>query len=366
MAWNGYNHYARDVTASIVEAQARTIVSSGMQAAGYTYVNLDGGWDLLTRDAQGQLQPDPGKFPDGIAALAAYVHSLGFKFGIYTSVGRTNCMRTAAGSFGHYRRDAETFASWGVDYVKADWCNVPMNEFPGMTPEQVAQKLYRQFGSALQSVGRPMLYSMSTNESSHTSLEAWTWAPGLGNMWRTTADISDSYASMLANFTANAQHYEAAGPGGWNDPDMLEVGNGGMTPTEDRTQFSLWAEMAAPLIAGNDLTTMSAMTRTTLTNPDVIAVDQDRLGRQGHAVASANGQWVLTKPLATGARAVVLFNATDNPAVITTTAARVGLPSAPAYTVDNLWSHTTTTTTGTITADVAPHAAAMFQVTPTQ
>ncbi|MBO0883933.1 MAG: glycoside hydrolase family 27 protein, partial [Mycobacterium sp.] len=219
MGWNGFHYYVRDVTASIVEAQARALVSSGMKAAGYAYVNLDGGWDLLDRDAQGQLQPDPRKFPDGIKPVAAYIHSLGLKFGIYASLGTTNCAQSAAGSWGHYQQDADTFASWGVDFVKVDWCAVPMDQFPGMTAEQVAQTLYGQFGDALRSAGRPMLYSLSTNTA---KLAAWTWAPSVGNMWRTTGDVTDSYATMLGNFRSNATHYGAAGPGGWNDPDMLE------------------------------------------------------------------------------------------------------------------------------------------------
>jgi alpha-galactosidase len=363
MGWNGFNHYSRDVTASIVKAQARALVSSGMQAAGYDYVNLDGGWNLPERDPQGQLQADPSKFPDGIKPLATYVHSLGLKFGIYTSAGTTNCARTAAGSLGHYRRDAATFASWGVDFVKVDWCNVPMDQFPGMTAKQVAQNLYGRFAHAIRSADRPMLYSLSTNKP---YLAAWRWAPRIGNMWRTTRDLHDSYDSMLTNFASNAPHYRAAGPGGWNDPDMLQVGNGGMTGREYRTEFSLWAEMAAPLIAGNDLTRMSAATHATLTNRAVIAVDQDRLGRQGHAVANAHGHWVLTKPLTNGARAVVLFNQTDRRAVLTTTARRVGLRFAPAYRVNNLWRHATRKTAGTIRATVAPHAVAMYRVNPAQ
>jgi alpha-galactosidase len=183
-------------------------------------------------------------------------------------------------------------------------------------------------------------------------------------MWRTGGDNTNSYAGMVANFTRNVQHYRAAQPGGWNNPDMLEVGNGTMTAIENRAEIGLWSEMAAPLIAGNDLTTMSANTRNDLTNPAVIAVDQDPLGRQGHPVTSAGGHWVLTKPLANGSRAVVLFNQTDQPAVITTTARQIGLPSAPKYLVAHLWSHTTTTTTGKITAKVRPHGAGMLQVTP--
>jgi alpha-galactosidase len=284
---------------------------------------------------------------------------LGLKLGIYTSVGTTNCSGTGAGSWGHYQRDADTFASWGVDYVKVDWCAVPLDQFPGMTQEQVAQKLYGEFQQALKSAGRPMLYSLSTNRP---SLAAWTWAPSVGNCWRTTNDISDSYTSVLDNFELNVQHSSAAGPGGWNDPDMLEVGNGGLTQTEERTQFSLWAEMAAPLIAGNDLATMSEGTQDVLTNPGVISVDQDSLGRQGHTVAHANGHWVLTKPLANGDRAVVLFNSTDQPAVLSTTAADVGLPAASGYTITHLWRNLTTETSGAIDATVPARAVAMLRV----
>ena len=360
MGWNGWNHFGRAVTASTVRAQARAMVSSGMKAAGYSYVNLDGGWDLLNRDGEGQLQPDPTKFPNGIAPIAAYVHSLGLKFGIYTSLGPTSCGGTSAGSFEHYQQDAETFASWGVDYIKVDWCRVPLSQFPGMTAKQVAQTLYDKFGSALRSTDRPMLYSLSTNR---IALAAWAWAPAVGNMWRTGRDIRDSYDSMLANFTQNVRHYRAAGPGGWNDPDMLEVGNGGITRAEGRTEFSLWAEMGAPLIAGNDLTTMSGATRKNLINPGVIAVDQDPLGRQGRPVANANGHWVLSKTLTNGARAVVLLNQTDQPSVITTTARQVGLPTASRFRIVHLWQHTMAHTTAKIRASVAPHAVAMLRVT---
>src|SRR5262249_42523765 len=155
---------------------------------------------------------------------AAYVHSLGLKFGIYTTLGTTNCAHTAAGSWGHYQQDTKAFASWGVDFVKVDWCAVPREQFPGMTAAQVARALYGQFGDALRSTGRPMLYSLATNRR---TLAAWTWAPSVGNMWRTTRDIKDNYARMLARFVPNAHHYRAADTGGWNDPDMLEVGNDG-------------------------------------------------------------------------------------------------------------------------------------------
>ncbi|MFD4972088.1 NEW3 domain-containing protein, partial [Streptomyces sp. NPDC058424] len=366
MGWNGFNHYKRDVTASIVKAQARAIVSSGMKDAGYTYVNLDGGWNLLQRNAAGELQPDPSKFPDGIKPVADYVHSLGLKFGIYIGAGYTNCVPTSAGSYGHYEQDAQMFAAWGVDYLKLDWCAVPYENHPDMTREQVDRMLAEQMRDALAATGRPIVYSMSGGRASglwNTS-EVWRWGSAYGNLWRTAGDIGDNYRSMVNCFELTVPHHEYAGPGSWNDPDMLQVGNGGMTATEYRTHFSLWAQMAAPLLAGNDLTTMSPETREILTNREVIAVDQDPLGRQGDPVRRADGQWVLSKPLANGDRSVVLFNDTSSAALITTDAAEVGLPTAPAYTLRDLWQHTTTESAATISALVPPHGVAMFRVAP--
>jgi alpha-galactosidase len=373
MGWNGYNHFSRNVTASIVESEARTIVSSGMKAAGYRYVNLDGGWDLLQRSASGQLQSDPAKFPGGIEPVADYVHSLGLKFGIYASAGPTNCAGTAAGSYGHYQQDARSFAAWGVDYVKFDYCAIPYQDYPHLTQAQAGQLLSTQMGKALAATGRPMVYDVNDSIAETTHAQDWTWAPKVANLWRVMPDIKDTYASMVSQFCgcgnpaatwSDVQLYPYARPGAWNDPDMLEVGNGGMTTTEDRSEFSLWAELASPLLAGNDLSTMSAATRQILTNRAVIAVDQDPLGRQGYPVVSAGDHWVLTKPLANGDRAVLLFNETNTPAVITTSARQAGLPAAPAYVLRDLWRHTATRTSGPISAEVPPHAVVMYRVTP--
>jgi alpha-galactosidase len=357
MGWNGYNHFHRLVTAAIVEAAARALVSSGMAAAGYTYVNLDGGWDLPLRNAHGKLQADPRKFPHGIKPVADYVHSLGLKFGIYTSAGTENCARTSAGSFGHYRQDAATFASWGVDYVKLDWCYIPYRNFRAMTKARVSQMLATQMGDALAASGRPIVYDVNDT----TSDKAWGWAQQLTNMWRTTADIQDTYAGMVRSFLHDVSHYSQARAGHWNDPDMLEVGNGGMTTLEYQSQFSLWSEMAAPLIAGNDLTAMSPATRAILTNTAVITVDQDPLGRQGYPVRSAGGLWVLNKPLANGSRAVVLFNQTNTTATISTDASQIGLGDYAGYMLVNLWTGAVTTTTGAITAVVPPHGVVMYR-----
>ncbi|MCW3840680.1 NEW3 domain-containing protein [Micromonospora yasonensis] len=366
MGWNPFNHYKRDATAELVKAQARAMVDSGMKDAGYTYVNLDGGWNLPERNAAGELQPDPKKFPDGIKPVVDYVHSLGLKFGIYNGAGLMNCARTSAGSYGHYEQDARLFASWEVDYLKLDWCVVPYENHPDMTREQVDRMLAVQMRDALAATGRPIAYSLSGGGGSGlwSMSEVWRWGSEYANLWRTCGDIGDNYRSMVKCFQLTVAHHEYAGPGGWNDPDMLQVGNGGMTTTEYRSHFSLWAQMAAPLLAGNDLTTMSADIREILTNREVIAVDQDPLGRPGYPVANTDGHWVLSKPLADGGRSVVLFNDTATPALITTGATEVGLPAAPAYQLRDLWQHSTTETASTISAVVPPHAVVMYRVKP--
>lgn len=359
MGWNGYNHFHLKVTAATVEAAARALVSSKMAEAGYRYVNLDGGWDLRWRDSRGALWPDPRKFPQGIKPVADYVHSLGLKFGIYVSAGVFNCAGTSAGSFGHYRQDAASFAAWGVDYVKLDWCDVPFWQFSPTPPATVSRALATQMRDALAATKRPIVFDVND----WTGDRPWMWAGGVGHMWRTTPDIQDRYQSLLLNFTRNVDRYGNASPGGWNDPDMLEVGNGGMSTVEYTSMFSLWAEMAAPLIAGNDLTRMSPATASILTNSAVIAVDQDPLGRQGYPVASAGGHWVLTKPLQFGDRAVVLFNQTDRAATIATTAKQVGMQTASSYTLFNLWSGSVDSTTGLISVTVPPHGVVMFKLT---
>jgi alpha-galactosidase len=374
MGWNGYNRFSINVTANLVKAEARALIASGMKKAGYRYILLDGGWALLRRDAAGNLQPDPAKFPDGIKALADYVHRLGLKFGIYTSAGLTNFKGTQAASYGHYRQDAATFASWGVDYLKFDYPNVPWSNYPGRTSVQVAHELAWNMKQALAATGRPIVFDVNDANAPRNHDQDWTWAPAFANQWRVSADIADSYQSMLkkifgigppAHRSYDLQLYKYASPGHWNDPDVLEVGNGGMTTTEYQSQFSLWAEEAAPLIAGNDLRSMSAATRAILTNREVIAVDQDPLGRQGHCVYHNNGRWVLSKPLVGGARAVVLFNQTGTTATITATAAQLGLHPAAKYKWRDLWAHTTTTNTGEIARKVAPHAVAMYRVAAT-
>jgi alpha-galactosidase len=366
MGWSGFTRFSRNVTAAIMEAEAQAIVSSGMQSAGYTYVDLDAGWNLLQRGPDGELLPDTSKFPDGIKPVADFVHSLGLKFGIYASAGITNCAETSAGSYGHYQQDADTFASWDVDFVKLGWCKVPLNDFPGQSAKEVAIALGQQFRDAIADAGRRMVFDYDLNFDCPDNCEAWLWAAPIANVWRTGPNTSNNWQNVMRNFSVNVQYYDYAEPGAWNDPGAFEIGNGALTPDEEQSEFSLWAEMASPLIAGNDPSTMSDATRDIFTNTEVIAVDQDPLGRQGFPVSDSNGDWVLTKPLADGDRAVVLFNQNDTPATISTTAAAIGLPGGlSAYTLRNLWTHTTTETAGTIEANLPPHGSAMYRVAPT-
>src|SRR3954469_12240616 len=347
MGWNDWNAFGCNVSEQLVQQTADTIVNSGMKAAGYQYVNIDDCWMTGSRDPAGRLVPDPVKFPHGITGVANYVHGKGLKLGIYESAGTATCAGFP-GSLGHEQTDANTFAAWGVDYLKYDNCNnqgVPW------------QQRYNAMRDALARTGRPIVYSLCEWGEDNV----WTWGSATGNLWRTTGDINASYGSMLSIFHSNVKLAQYAGPGGWNDPDMLEVGNG-MSFTEDRSEFSLWAEMAAPLISGTDLRSASAATLSLYTARDVIAVDQDSLGRQGTQVSSSGGLDVLTKPLANGDVSVVLFNENASAATISTTAAAVGAAASSTYKVTNLWSNVVTTSTGAISATVPGHGVVMYRV----
>src|SRR5882757_5094307 len=335
----------------MIEDIADLFVSSGLKAAGYEYVNLDDCWALPTRDANGNLVPDPVRFPDGIKAVADYVHSKGLKFGLYSSAGTKTCNYSAGfpGSLGHEQQDADQWASWGVDYLKYDNCN---ND--GTSAEQ----RYTTMRDALLATGRPILYSICEWGES----QPWTWAGSVGNSWRTTLDVTDNYSSVLSIYQANIQLGQYAGPGHWNDPDMLEIGNGEMTDVEYRSQFSLWSMMSAPLIIRTDIREATPATMDILSNSEVIAVDQDPLGVQGTEISSANGLHVITKPLENGDRAVALFNETDAAATISTTASAVGLPRSSGYAVEDLWAGTSAESAGGISAVVPPHGTTMLRV----
>ncbi len=355
MGFNNWNatHCGADFNEDMVKGIADLFVSSGLKDAGYQYVNLDDCWAEQNRDANGDYVPNATRFPHGIKALADYVHSKGLKFGLYTSAGTLTCAQTMPGSLGHERQDARLWASWGVDYLKYDNCN---NQ--GVD----AKKRYTDMRDALLATGRPILFSMCEWGEN----KPWTWAKDVGNSWRTTGDISDGYDSMLSIVHQNMALAQYAGPGHWNDPDMLEVGNGGMSDTEYRSHFSLWSEMAAPLLIGSDLRKASAATMKILTNKEVIAVDQDELGVQGAPISTDGGRDVFVKPLSGGDRAVALFNESDAPQRISTTATAAGLPASTGYTLRDLWAHTTSETAGTIAATVPAHGTVMVRVAPSR
>ncbi|MYU08164.1 hypothetical protein GTY81_30695 [Streptomyces sp. SID8366] len=335
---------------AMVEGVADLIVAKGLKDAGYRYVNLDDCWAFPLRSLTGKLVPDPVRFPHGIKAVADYVHAKGLKLGIYTSAGLRTCDAIGMpGALGHEYGDARQFADWGVDYVKYDNCaNLGID----------AKARYTEMRDALAATGRPIVYSICEWGEN----KPWEWAPGVGNLWRTTGDISDSWSSMLSIVKQNLPLARYAGPGHWNDPDMLEVGNGGMTDTEYRSHFSLWAVMAAPLLIGTDLREATPETFGILGNREVIAVDQDPLGRQGTVVDDTDGRWVIAKEMADGSRAVALFNESAAARQITTTAGAVGLPDAGSYTLRDLWRHSDDRSAGSITATVPAHGTVLLRV----
>ncbi|MEV5529126.1 NPCBM/NEW2 domain-containing protein [Streptomyces prunicolor] len=347
--WNSTNCRA-EFNESMVEGIADIFVNKGLKAAGYQYVNLDDCWALPNRDADGKLVPDPVRFPHGIKAVADYVHSKGLKLGIYTSAGTKTCNDAGfPGGLGHEYSDAQQFADWGVDYLKYDNCN----------NQGVDAKLrYNTMRDALKATGRPIVFSICEWGEN----KPWEWAADVGHLWRTTGDISDNWGSMLSILKQNLPLAPYAGPGHWNDPDMLEVGNGGMTDTEYRSHFSMWSIMAAPLLIGSDLRTATDATFDILDNKEVIAVDQDPLGKQGNVVSSEGGRWVVAKEMKDGSRTVALFNESGSAQRIATTAAAVGLPGAGAYTLRDLWQHKSYNTAGAISATVPAHGTVLVRV----
>jgi alpha-galactosidase len=358
MGWNDWYSVFCGVNASLVEQTAQTMVSNGMKAAGYDYVNIDDCWMAPSRDSAGNLVADPNRFPDGIKPVADYVHGLGLKLGIYEDAGTTTCAHLP-GSYGHEAQDAAAFAAWGVDYVKYDRCNIPFGDFPGESQQQVEQTLFARMSGALVATGRPMVFSAAAPD---LGVDPWEWSPPIANLWRTTTDIQDNFGAMLVNFEGTVGLSADASPGAWNDPDLLQIGNGGSSPREYRTEFSLWAEMAAPLIASTNLTRLSPQALAIYENSRVIAVDQDPLGAQGVPIARAGGRWVLTKPLQNGDRSVVLFNSTNTATQITTTAAAAGMPAARSYRLQDLWSRAVTETGARISAFVPAHGVVMYRV----
>ena len=373
MGWNSWNHFAGKVTDQTIRETADLIVSSGMKDAGYVYVNIDDTWEA-GRDAQGNILTNE-KFPD-MKALADYVHSKGLKIGLYSSPGDKTCAGFE-GSLGHEQQDADTYAKWGFDYLKYDLCGFGkvMRAKLGKDPKdltteaeqaqavQLMQDAYTKMHNALTQAtaktGRPIVLSLCQ----YGWGAVWRWGAQVGgNLWRTTGDISDNYRSMETIGFEQAGLARFAGPGHWNDPDMLEVGNGGMNTEEYRTHMSLWALLAAPLLAGNDLTKMTPETKDILLNKEVIAIDQDRAGKAADRIYAEGHLEVWGRGLADGSRAVGIFNRNGVPLMLSLGMDRLGLPNG-AREIRDLWTHSNVPNPGkTFNALVPPHGVILLKV----
>ena len=358
MGWNSWNKFGCNVSESLIREMTDAMVTSGLKDAGFQYVVIDDCWQV-SRDAVGNIIPDAQRFPSGMKALADYVHSKGLKFGIYSDAGTGTCQNRPGGR-GYEFQDARQYAAWGVDYLKYDWCN---------HSTQNSEASYSLMRDALGKSGRPIVFSICE----WGSTKPWLWAGSVGNLWRTTADIVDKWEGkaqwgglgvvQILDLQDGLQSY--AGPGHWNDPDMLEVGNGGMNATEYRAHFSMWCLLAAPLMAGNDIRAMAPEIREILTNKEVIAIDQDPLGEQGKRVRD-DGDWeVWSKPLGDGSRAVALLNRGTAEKQMTVSWTDIGYPDHLSAKVRDLWLHKDMgSAQGSYSATVPGHGLVMVTVKP--
>jgi alpha-galactosidase len=358
MGWNSWNRFGCNVSDQLIRGAADALVASGMKDAGYQYVVIDDCWQV-SRDATGRIVADSERFPSGMKALADYVHAKGLKFGIYSDAGTMTCAKRP-GSKGHEALDARTYADWGVDYLKYDWCN---------TEGQDTRDSYAKMSQALRASGRPIVFSICE----WGSTKPWLWAQGVGHLWRATGDIQDcwdcgkSWGGMGVTHIIDimADLYPYGGPGHWNDADMLEVGNGGLNLVENRAHFSFWALLASPLMAGNDLQAMTPEVRDVLTNREVIAVNQDPLGMPGRKVRDDGPREVWVKPLADGSKAVIVFNRGTEESAFPAFWEDIGLAPGTKAVVRDLWRHEDFGVfTGRYDAAVAPPGVAMVKVTP--
>jgi alpha-galactosidase len=357
MGWNSWNHFKRKTDDAIVRAQAEAMVSSGMRDAGYVYINIDDAWEG-TRDSSGEIRAN-SKFPD-MKALADFVHSKGLKLGLYSSPGMKTCAGFE-GSYGHEEQDAKTYAKWGIDYLKYDLCGLRV-QMKAAGSDVVAEKMmkdaYVKMRDALLNSGRPIFYSLC--QYGHN--QVWQWGASVGgNAWRTTGDINDNFKSMVLIGFHQAGLSKYAGPGHWNDPDMLEIGNGGMTTSEYQIHMSLWAILAAPLLAGNDLSTMTQATKDILLNKEVIAIDQDKLGKQGDRVYAEGSVEIWSRDLADGSKAVGIFNLADTKSHISLDFQKLGLHSPVS--ARDLWLHKDLGNLNSgYTEELAPHSVVLIKL----
>jgi alpha-galactosidase len=358
MGWNSWNKFGCNVSDQLIRETADAMLTSGMKDAGYEYVVIDDCWQVA-RDDQGNIMPDAKRFPSGMKSLADYIHSKGLKFGLYSDAGARTCQRRPASS-GYEVEDARQYAAWGVDYLKYDWCYTD-----GVDPKIA----YPTMRDALRATGRPIIFSICEWGKS----SPWTWARGVGHLWRTTEDIQDCFSCLrdwggagwtrILDKQVGLEKY--AGPGGWNDPDMLEVGNGGLTAAESRAHFSFWCLLAAPLMAGNDVRSMSPETRDILTNREVIAIDQDPLGIEGNRIRRTGFVETWAKKLSGDRYAVILFNRGAGVLPIAVSWHEIGLRPDAEPAVRDLWAHKDLgRVKGTFSAQVPSHDVVMILVSP--
>ncbi len=306
MGWNSWNCFGCDINETLIRETAEAMVASGMKAVGYEYIIIDDCWQV-GRDDDGYILADPQRFPGGMKALGDYIHSLGLKFGIYSCAGIHTC-QGRPGSRGHQFQDALRYAEWGVDFLKYDWCE---------NDGQNARAAYKTMSDALKASGRPVVFSICEWGEN----KPWEWGAGIGHLWRTTSDIQNLFQGKLSNggmgvldiLDLQVDLWPYAGPGHWNDPDMLEVGNEGLSTEESRSHFTLWAMLAAPLIAGNDLRNMTPEIREILTNPEVITIGQNPMGLQGFRFLDMGDREIWIKFLGKGEAAVCFLNRSDLP-----------------------------------------------------
>ena len=357
MGWNSWNKFHCDVSEALIMQMADAMVSSGMKDAGFEYIVIDDCWQIA-RDENGEIVADKDRFPHGMKYVADYVHSKGLKFGIYSCAGKLTCEKRPGG-LGHEYQDARTYARYEVDYLKYDWCN---------SSTQDAKSSYANMRDALYAAGRPIVFSICEWGSN----KPWEWAGDVGHLWRTTGDIGDSWNSMINIFNQQKDLAKYAGPGHWNDPDMLEVGNGGMTYEEYKTHFSLWCMLASPLIAGNDLQNMTPETKSILLNKEIIALDQDSLGRQAVCYRDNEDYQIWIKALANNEKAICLLNKSDEKKSVLVdyallAKANTGRRSGPAmnlenYRVRDLWEHKDLILKETsLFVDLLPHTVKVYR-----
>jgi alpha-galactosidase len=367
MGFNNWNAVRCNVNEAFMKKTAdfintRQINGKTLQERGYTYVNIDDCWAMPKRDASGNLVVNKQKFPSGIDGMASYVHGKGLKLGIYGDSGTRTCDRVGGfpGSLGFEEKDALLWATWKVDLMKYDNCYPPANDNLEKTRARYT-KMRDALAAAEKQTGQKILYSLC--QKGDHGITPFPWSPEVGNIWRTTSDIRPNWDRLKWIIGKNIPLAKWAKPGAFNDPDMLEIGNGTLTQTEEQTQFSMWAIMAAPLFIGTDLTKASEADLQILANSDVITIDQDPLGKQGVQIANNGGLRVLSKELANGDRAVALYNESDSAATISTTAKAVGLPAAASYKIMDLWAHSSRTSTdGVIAAKVPAHGTVLYRV----